>query len=267
MTRCPSTDNALMQNRFLTAALFVGALTLFGARADAQGQVAEVSVTFWKPDPVLIFSTSAISGLSVAEVDLAEEFNIEDKRFIEYRAAVGRSHKFRFSYVNFDYDAEAQIERTFTFRGRTFTIGAPATTDINWKLTTLGYEWDIVSTDQGYFGVITEVALNQIDASIDSPVLTTAATTDVWAPVPTIGITGRVYAGSAVAITGEFSGFKLAYGDFDVKYIDFDVNGSVGSRNAGAMAGYRSVIADYHIDDDIGDLKMRGLYFGGYVRF
>src|SRR5262245_52876343 len=99
MTHCPSTDNALMQNRLLTVALCLGALTLFGARADAQGHVAEVSVTFWKPEPVLVFSTDAITGLSVTEVDLAEEFNIEDKRFVEYRAAVGRSHKFRFSYV------------------------------------------------------------------------------------------------------------------------------------------------------------------------
>ena len=42
---------------------------------------------------------------------------------------MGRSHKFRFAYVKFSYEAEATIQRTFTFRGQQFTANAPATTD------------------------------------------------------------------------------------------------------------------------------------------
>jgi hypothetical protein len=35
----------------------------------------------------------------------------------------------------------------------------------------------------------------------------------------------------------------------------------------GAQIGYRSVTVDYVVDDDTGNLKMKGPYFGGLIRF
>jgi len=37
--------------------------------------------------------------------------------------------------------------------------------------------------------------------------------------------------------------------------------------HVGAQLGYRSLTSDYSVDEDEGDLKMKGLYFGGLVRF
>jgi len=267
MTRRRSADNAHMPSRLVTAALCLSALALFSARADAQDHVAELGVMLWKPSPQLTLSTDTLSGFSIDEVDFVQEFGIEDKWFPEYRAVIGRSHKFRFSYVKFSYEADATIQRTFTFQGRRFTVGAPATADIEWDLWKLGYEWDFVSTDQGFFGVFTDLKINQVVASVDSPALRSAATTDVTAPVPTIGVIGRGYLSPLVAITGEFSGLKVSNDEFDVKLFDFDINGTIGSRNAGAQIGYRSVVVDYLVDADTGDLKMQGMYFGGFVRF
>ena len=79
---------------------------------------------FWKPAPQLILSNEAIQT-AIAPPDLAEEFGIEDKWFPEYRATLGRGHKFRFGYVKLSYEEDATINRTFTFRGQTPTIGAP----------------------------------------------------------------------------------------------------------------------------------------------
>ena len=236
-------------------------------RADAQGHVAEVAVMPWKPSPELVLSTDTLSSFSVDEVDFVREFGIKDKWFPEFRAALGRSHKFRFSYVKFNYEADATIQRTFTFQGRTFTVGAPATTDIEWDLWKFGYEWDFVSTNQGFVGVFSDLNLNHVDALVDSPALRAAATTDVRAPIPTIGMIGRAYLSRSVAITGEFSGLKWSNDKFDVKFFDFDINGMIGSPNGGAQIGYRSVVADYLVDEDLGDLKMQGMYFGGYLRF
>lgn len=222
---------------------------------------------FWKPAPQLILSTE-VRGTALPPVDLVEEFAIEDKWFPEYRATLGRGHKFRFSYVKLNYTEDATIQRTFTFQGRTFSIGAPATADIEWDLWKLGYEWDFVAREQGYFGVIADVKFNQITASVDSPLLREAATTDVTAPVPTIGVAGRGYLSSALAIGGEFSGLKITRDEFVVRLLDFDIHATVSvSRHLGGQVGYRSVDADYTIDEDTGDLEMRGLYFGGFVRF
>ena len=256
-----------MRSRFVTAALCLSALTAFGARADAQEHVAEVGIMLWKPSPKLVLSTDTLSEFSVDEVDFVEEFGIEDKWFPEFRATIGRNHKFRFSYVKFSYEADATIQRTFTFQGRRFTVGAPATTDIEWDLWKFGYEWDFVSNNEGFVGVFTDLKLNQVEALVDSPALRAAATTDVTAPVPTVGIIGRGYLARGAAITAEFSGLKWSNDEFDVKFFDFDIYGTIGGPNAGAQIGYRSVIADYLVDEDVGDLKMQGMYFGGYVRF
>jgi hypothetical protein len=267
MTVLWSADNAHMRSRLVTAVLCLGVLTMFGARAEAQGHAAELGVMLWRPSPELVLSTDTLSSFSVDEVDFVQEFGLEEKWFPEFRAAIGRNHKFRFSYVKFSYEADATIQRTFTFQGRQFTVGAPATTDIEWDLWKFGYEWDFVSTNQGFVGVFTDLKLNQVEALVDSPALRAAATTDVTAPIPTIGIVGRGYLSRGAAITAEFSGFKWSNDDFDVKFFDFDIYGTLGSPSAGAQIGYRSVTADYLVDEDLGDLKMQGMYFGGYVRF
>ena len=223
---------------------------------------------FWKPAPQLILSNEAIQTATIEAPDLVEEFGIEDKWFPEYRATLGRGHKFRFSYVKLSYEEDATINRTFTFRGQTFTIGAPATADVEWNMWKLGYEWDFVATDQGYFGITADLRLNEITATVDSPVLRSPAATDTTAPVPTIGVAGRGYVSNVLAIGGEFSGLKITRDEFEVRFLDFDIHATVSlSRNVGAQVGYRSLDADYAIDDDIGDLEMRGVYFGGFVRF
>lgn len=260
-------DNLRMRNPFVTGALCLSALVMSSVHADAQGHVAEVGIMPWKPSPELVLSTDTLSSFSVDEVDFVREFGIEKKWFPEFRAALGRSHKFRMSYVKFNYEADATIQRTFTFQGRTFTVGAPATTDIEWDLWKLGYEWDFVSTDQGFFGVFTDLKINQVTGLVDSPALRAAATTDVTAPVPTIGVIGRGYLSRSVSVTGEFSGLKWSNDDFDVKFFDFDIYGMIGSPSGGAQIGYRSIVADYLVDEDAGDLKMQGMYFGGYLRF
>jgi hypothetical protein len=57
-------------------------------------------------------------------------------------------------------------------------------------------------------------------------------------------------------------------GEDELKFWDFDLYGTVSAgRNFGVQGGYRSVVADYIVDEDTGDLKMKGLYFGALVRF
>jgi hypothetical protein len=234
----------------------------------AEDHVVELGVMLWKPSPELTLSADALTGAGISEVDFVQEFGIEDKMFPEFRAVVGRTHKFRVSYVKFNYLEDATIQRTFVFRGRTFTVGAPATADIKWDLWKFGYEWDFVSRERGFFGVVADLKYNKIDASVDSPVLRSIAETEVTAPVPTIGVIGRGYILPMVAITGEFSGISITRDDFEAKFFDFDIYGTVSfGRNIGAQAGYRSVDVHYLSDEDTGDLKMKGPYFGGVVRF
>jgi hypothetical protein len=91
------------------------------------------------------------------------------------------------------------------------------------------------------------------------------------APIPAIGVIGRGYVVPNISITGEFSFFKLPEGideDYGGRYYDFDLYGTVNfTDNVGAQAGYRSFVVFYKVEDDEGDLNLKGLYFGGVVRF
>jgi hypothetical protein len=91
------------------------------------------------------------------------------------------------------------------------------------------------------------------------------------APIPAIGVIGRGYVAPNVSITGEFTAFKWpetireGYGG---KYFDFDLYGTANfNDHVGAQFGYRTFTVDYHVDEDRGDFKLRGLYFGGAFRF
>jgi hypothetical protein len=239
------------------------------ASAHAQNdQVVELGVMFWKPSPELTLSTDTLAGAGVDEIEFVQEFGIEDKSFPEFRVTAGRNHKLRASFVTFTYEAEATITRRIVFQGRVFNIGVPATADIEWKLYKFGYEWDFVSRERGFFGLIADLKYNRVEAAVDSPALTEAATAEVTAPIPAIGVIGRGYLAPAFSVTGEFSALSLNRGDDEGSLFDFDVYGMVNlGRNVGVQAGYRSVAVDYIVDEDTGDLKMKGLYFGAVVKF
>jgi hypothetical protein len=241
----------------------------FGVRDPAPGEQfnIELGAMFFQPGPELRIQTGQAV---VGEVDFVEEFDIEDQFFTEFRIVgkPGRKHKIRFSYLAIHYDREATIQRTFTFGGRTFTVGVPATADLHWNLLKIGYEWDFVARDRGFVGLLAELKHNHVSADVAA--LGIGATTyETNAPVPAIGIIGRGYVHPLVAITAELSGFKVVSAeDFDVQLTDFDINGTVSvGRHVGLQGGYRSVLAEYFVDEDAGDLKLQGLYFGGVVRF
>ena len=261
-----------MRHRFRVLFLtFVCSFALAVPRAGAQGNTnnGEFSILFWSPAPELSLQSGDLEAATgISTIDFVREFAIDNKTFPEIRFSAGRGHKFRFGYVPVKYEADAVIQRTITFRGQTFNIGAPATTEIFWDVWRFGYEWDFVSLDRGYAGVVVELKYNTLDASIDSPALAQSAATEQKALIPTIGFAGRGYPHPMVAISGEFTGLKVKAGDFDASFYDFDINGTVTfGRYIGVQGGYRAVTVDYTQDDDVGDLKLKGPYIGAVVRF
>lgn len=231
----------------------------------------EVGAMLWTPTPELNIQTGGLAAIGESEVDFVKEFGIEDKRFTEYRivAKPGRKHKLRFNYIPIEYMEEATLSRTVTFGGRTFTVGLPATGELKWQMWKYGYEWDPVVGDRGFFGIIGELKYNKIFASVSSPLDTEI--TEATAPIPTIGIIGRGYPSKNVSVTAEFTGFKVPdffSDEFEAKIYDFDIYATINfGRAVGIQGGYRSLVAEYLVEDDAGTLRMKGLYFGGLLRF
>lgn len=265
---------------------------LIAPRADAQFRVSqlppgenyhvELGLMFWKPSPGIIIGSDSLDALNPQGVDFVQEFNIEDKRFNEFRGVLrGGKNALRVSHVNMTYNEAARLQRTIQFGGRTFSVNADATADLQWKLWRVGYERDLVRGERGLFGVIAEVNFNHVVADLRATdgFTTVTSLTDEKVPVPAFGVIGRGYLHRNVSASFEFTGFKLPGflarrlsdaidGDAEASMKDFDiyVTGSI-TRFFGIQGGYRSLSADYLIDDDLGDLQMKGPYIGGMLRF
>lgn len=231
----------------------------------------ELAVAFWQPEPDVVIRLDGPAGIG-SDVDFIQEFGIAKKRFTEFRGTLkpGRKHKIRFDYVPFKYDAEAVLQRTFVFGGQQYTIGLPATTDVTWDLWKFGYEWDFVSGGGGFAGLVIDLKYSKVSAEISSPGIGLEAA-EANAPVPGIGGIGRGYLSRNFSITGEFTAFKVPDSlseEVDGKFFDFDVYATYNlGRNAAVQGGYRSLVVDYLLEEDAGRLEMKGLYFGGLIRF
>ena len=136
-----------------------------------------------------------------------------------------------------------------------------------------------MKTGRAVVGFIGEVHFNHIVADLraTSQGVTVSSLTDEKVPFPAIGAVARVYPHKAVGITVEWTGFKMPgfiadrftdtdNGQAHLKNFDAYVTGSI-TRYFGVQGGYRALTADYLLDGDTGDLRMKGFYFGALVRF
>ena len=275
MTLWGVTDTPGMPSRFAVCLSCV--LLLVTARAEAQFSAPtpvhpaedfniELAMMFWTPTPELTITSGSFAP--VGTVDFVDAFGLDNERFREFRVTTKASpkHKIRYSSVNFRYNKETVLEGTITYAGRTFTGGVAAAADIEWRLWRIGYEWDAISSSRGFIGLVTEVGYNKVRAKVESSVGSAIAEQKAW--VPAIGGIARVYAGEYVSMTGEFTMLKIDRSEYRGTTYNLDLYGTVHlGRSVGVQVGYRSVQTEYLVDDDEGDLKMKGLYFGGLVRF
>jgi hypothetical protein len=263
-------------------AMIFFAVLLAASRAGAQseagaGEVFKVEFTlrFWSPNPTLQLSTGNVAGFGVGPVDFVEAFGIEKDRFTEYSviSKVGK-HKTHYSSIPINYTKDAVITKTIEFGGITVPVSTPASAEVDWRLRKYGYEWDFLQADRAYLGLLADVKDNKFSANISAgPYGTDDADVRVWIPMVGLGVRG--YAHRLVSFTGEFSlevtrfkGFEKLKRDWDGHSVDWDIYSTVNAgRNFGVQAGYRSMRVDYTSTTDTANLKMKGWYWGGNLRF
>ena len=128
------------------------------------------------------------------------------------------------------------------FNGIRFPVTFPVATNLQWKAYRFGYEYDFVSRDRGYVGLILEARYTDVQATLSNIVATEFAR--ARAPIPAAGVVGRIYVVPNISITGEFSGIKWPESindNYRAKYFDFNFYGTVNfTNNFGVQAGYRS---------------------------
>ena len=231
----------------------------------------EVSGVLWNPDPTLLITSESL-GIVGDQIDFVEDFGFESKTFRQLRVTLrpAQKHKLRFEYTPIRFEQEANLRRSVVFNGQRFNVSLPVLAELKWNAMRFGYEYDFIYRDRGYLGLVLEAKYTDVEAALSNALIGREFAA-AKAPIPAIGITGRVYVVPNVSITGEFGGFKLPESideEYQANYYDFDLYGTVNfTNNVGVQAGYRSLTVFYRVETDQGDMKMKGLYFGGVLRF
>lgn len=239
--------------------------------ATGESYHLEISGYLWNPSPTLLITSESL-GIVGDQIDFVNDFGFEDATFRQLRVTgrPGRKHKLRFEYTPISYSSEALLTRSVIFNGQRFDISLPVQADVRWRAMRFGYEYDFVYRDRGYVGLLLEAKYTDVEASLENRVVGREFVS-ARAPIPAVGVVGRGYVLPNVSITGEFSFFRLPEGideDYQGRYYDFDLYGTVNfNDNFGVQGGYRSLTVFYRVEEDEGDLKLKGMYFGGVVRF
>lgn len=232
----------------------------------------ELGAEFWNPTPEIVISSESL-GIPGDDIDFVSDFGIEKKRFREVRLVLrpARKHKLRLSYLPMKYEVETTLRRTVVFNGIRFPVSVPVTAALEWKAWRFGYEYDVIYRSRGFFGIIAETKYTDVKISLESPIGPLAEFSSAKAPIPAVGGIGRVYVAPNISLTLEITGFKLPERideDLRGRYLDWDTYGTVNfTDNFGVQLGYRSLDVMYRVDEDAGDLKLKGVYFGGVARF
>ena len=264
--------------------LFTYAVLLVPSRADAQFAATpfsdpatgeryhiEASAAWWNPPPDFQIASESL-GVLGSTINAVADLGITQKRIPELRIVLrpGRKHKFRLNYLPMTYSAVSTVHREIVFNGIRYGINLPVSTELSWKTWHLGYEYDFIYRDRGFVGVVLQAKVTDIQATLKAASLGSEFSR-AQAPIPTIGGIGRVYVAPNISITGQLDFLKIPASideRYQAHYFDFDLYGTVNFNDyVGAQIGYRSLDLGYIFEDDHGDFKAKGLYFGGVVRY
>jgi len=270
----------------IRVALSVAAIFLAASNAGAQYKqypvsdpatgekyVVEGAFGFWNPDPSLVISSEAL-GIVGSQIDAVADLGMTQTTFREFRFVLrpAKKHKFRFDYVPILYEAEVEIKREIIFNGNRYEVGLPVNSRLDWRAIRLGYEYDFLYRDRWFVGFLVEAKYTDVRVDLATP-LREADFVEARAPIPAIGGVARFYPVSNISVTADVSAFNLPdsvdrESRYDGNILDWDIYGTVNfTHNFGVQVGYRSMNVYYQIENDSGDMKLRGLYFMGVARF
>jgi len=250
----------------------VAQYTTFNKPDPATGETYHVEVAFgvWNPTPAIVFSSEQF-GIPGSSISLEDDLDASKTRFRDFRIVLrpARKHKFRAEYVPIKYDVDTILRRSIIFNGNLYSVGLPVQGQFKWDAWRFGYEYDFIYRDRGYLGIIAEAKYTHVSANLATPIINEFA--EAKAPIPALGLVGRAYLLPNLAVTAEFTGFKLpdsADRDYGGKYYDVDVYGTFNfTNNFGVTGGYRRLTLGYKAENDFGDFQMKGLYVMGVTRF
>jgi len=230
----------------------ISAIVLFGAFAcsnlygqdtlsDPEGYKLKIDGQFWYATP-----TATVSGSST-QVPISFDKTFGFNTYSTFNAFVDwhfkRKHHLYFAVAPNQTTRTETLQQTITFKDQTFLAGSSATGQLRNYSFAPGYRYDIIHRPTGHLGILVQINLLDIKASITGTVLqpgqTTVATASgsLFAPLPVAGPDVRYYfAKNRLYVDGNVKGmYFFGYGNF------VSTAGKVGAvlgRHVAVIGGY-----------------------------
>ena len=230
----------------------------------------EAGADFWLPTADVVVASESL-GIQGTNIDLKRDLGATDQRFTQLQLQLrpARKHKLRFTYSPIKYESSATLQQDIVFNGIRYRFGLPVNSTFDWKTYRIGYEYDFITRNRGFAGLIVEAKYTDVQVQLDSPLASEFAR--ARGPIPAIGGIGRVYVASNVAITGELTAFNIPDSidsRYNAHYVEWDLGGTVNfTDHVGVRGGYHATDVGYLIKSDTGTLTLKGLYFGAVLRY
>lgn len=229
----------------------------------------EFTATFWKPGLQGAVASDRL-GLIGSSIDLVGDLGFGNTGHQDVRLVLrpAKKHKFRFQYSHLTFGGDSILSRDIAFKGQVYPVSLSVQSDLTWNVMRLGYEWDFFYRPRGYVGALVEIRQTSLSAALSSFLASGEITGD--APLPALGLAGRIYPIRQLAIDVQGSILKLTdfTPDHSFHTLDFEVAGTYNFlRTVGVSAGWRRMNTNLTFDGDRGDLKFAGVWIGGVVRY
>jgi hypothetical protein len=243
-----------------------------GEAATGERYLIEGTADLWFPTADILLSSEGL-GIAGNLIDFKTDLGLTDQHFpvLQVQLRPARRHKFRFQYIPISYTQTGTVTRDIIFNGIRYTLGLPVNSTFDWKAYRFGYEFDFLTNDHWFAGVIVEAKYTDLAATLTAPIKSLDEFEQARAPIPALGAVARYYVVPNISITGEVTGFRLpgnvakdAFGH----YVEVDVYGTLNfTNNIGVRGGYRSLDLGYAFKSDNGSFTLKGVYFGLVARY
>lgn len=263
---------------------FLGALLVAAAPAAAQftprtlndpatGETYHIegSIGLWRPTFNGTVSSEGL-GIPGSLIDLKSDLNLQDSAVPEFQLVLRPTRKFKLrgQAISMKYDQTARLSRDLVFNGQRYRASTDVGSTLEWQAYRAGIEYDFVSRDRGFGGLLLEVKPTVVRAALTSASPAFTEDYETALPIPALGGIARFYPVPNISITGEASGIKIPnIGDQGRgHYFDLDIYGTVNfTNNVGAKFGYRQFNVDFLVDGTAATVTMKGIYFGFVARY
>ncbi|RMH50712.1 MAG: hypothetical protein D6682_06340 [Zetaproteobacteria bacterium] len=247
----------------VAVAVLPAAAGVSAARAD---ETLALKLGYANLNPAGTFASSNVASASRMDVDTLLGMGNSNGLTAEAVLQFG-DHRLSLDLLPISFSGHGTLSQQVTYGGKSFPVGTAVDSSLKDTMYDIGYTYFFVNMDdlpsRLQLGVEFTVKINQVKGSMRGGGIT--AESSATAPIPTIGLRGRVALADFLGLVGRVGylkvGGKGSYLDADGQ-LEFSPLPMVG-----IYGGYHYIKLKVDTSSSFTDLRFAGPYVGGFARF